>query len=220
MIKLLALAAVLSSAALAAPPKCSNGRPARLNGDAFLPVECSTAAKAAPALAGAPAADVKDAPADFKALEGRWEGSFAHALGRYDAALTVKTSWGGKAELTLDLTELQFRDKFTDVLSLKPAKGRGVYEAVLTSSKAPETSLKGTLRLGADPSFLAVAASTGTARPVAAARQADLAFENGAAHRVVFSLRGKDALEAAWSMAIPGAPAQGLRLSLRRAAKR
>ena len=219
MNKLLTLAVALAAvSAIAAAPKCSDGRPPRLNGDAFSPVECSTVTKSVPALAGTPAADSKDVPADLKSLEGRWEGAFAHALGRYQAALTVKTAWSGKAEMTLELTELQFHEKLTDSLTLKPGKGRGVYEAVLSSSKAADISLKGALKLGAEAAAVFVGTSTGTVKALPV-RQADLVFENGASHRIVFSQRGKDALDAAWSMAVPGAPTQNLRLTLRRAAK-
>lgn len=221
MSKLLALAVVLpAAAALAAGPKCSDGRAARLNGDAFSPVDCSTTTKPVPALPGAAAAESADVPADLKALEGRWTGSFAHALGRYDAVLTVKTSWGGKADLTFDLTELQFHQKLTDVLALKPAKGRGAYDAELTTTLAPGASLKGALKLGVEPSGVPVAVSTGAAKAPPPLRQADLTFANGAAHRVGFRLEDKDSLTAFWFMSVPGAPPQKLRLSLRRAAKR
>lgn len=220
MIKLLALAVALSSAAFAAAPKCSDGRAPRLNGDAFSPVDCSSTTKAVPGLPGVAGVESKDVPADLRALEGRWTGSFPHALGRYQAALTVKTSWSGKADLTFELTELQFHEKLTDTLALKPAKGRGAYEAVLGTSLAPGPSLKGALKLGAEQTGTPVAVSTAAAKAPAPRRQADLVFENGASHRVIFELKGKDALEAYWASSIPGAPSQRLLLSLTRAAKR
>ncbi|UPT75307.1 MAG: hypothetical protein M0D55_06325 [Elusimicrobiota bacterium] len=161
-------------------------------------MQCSTATKPAPALPGRPPVPVADAKKALRELEGRWEGTFAHALGRYNAVLTIKTGWSGKTEATLDLLELQFREKLTDKLVLKPAKDG--WDAVWTSSIAPEASLQGTLALGDER-------VEGTA---AAGRQADLSFVNGASHRIAYRIAGKD-LEVAVASAVPGAPPQTLR---------
>lgn len=202
--KIAVLAALLAAAAaplLAAPRLCGNGFPPKLSGDLFSPAECSTKTLTTAALPGTP---VRDGGPGLKDLDGRWEGTLIHALGRYELLLEVKTGWGGKAELILSLKELQFRDRVTDRLALAPAKGRGAYEAVLTSSVVPEASLKGTAAFGS-----AAPAETGEAD-----RQADLAFSNGAAHRVVFALKGKTEMRVRAFSAIPGAPLQKFELVL------
>lgn len=205
------LAALASSAlsAGAAPPLCANGAPPALNGDLFSPAECSTATKPSPMLPSLPArSEGEDVKTDLKDLAGRWEGLTVHGLGRYELLLTVKTGWGSKADLTLETKELQFRQRLTDRLSLRPAKARGEYEAVMSTSLVPEASLKGRATLGAERQ------PEGSKEP--AARQADLVFANGAAHRVVFSLKGKDELVILAFSAVPGAPLQKLEMSLKR----
>lgn len=203
------LAALMSAAVplLAAPRLCSNGLPPALSGDLFAPVECSTATKPTALLPGLPVVrEGKDVKTGLKELEGRWEGSLIHALGRYEVLLTVKSGWGGKAALTLDLKELQFRERLTDRLSLVPGKPKGVYEAELTSTAAPEASLKGGAILGA-------ASSPGTSAP-SADRQAELTFANGAVHRVYFAVKDKAVLRVRAFSAIPGAPLQKFELEL------
>lgn len=202
------LAALMSAAVplLAAPRLCSNGQPPALSGDLFAPVECSTATKPTALLPGLPVVrEGKDVKTDLKELEGRWEGSLIHALGRYEVLLTVKTSWTGKAALTLDFKELQFRERLTDRLSLVPGKPRGVYEAELTSTAAPEASLKGGAILGA-------AVAPDAASP--ADRQAELTFANGAVHRVYFAVKDKAVMRVRAFSAIPGAPLQKFEVEL------
>ncbi len=197
MNKALALVLVIPLAALAAPAprKCASGAAPRLSGDAFSPVECSTAtAKAAPALPGQPVVPGEGKAPTLKELEGRWEASLTHALGRYELLLTVKTRWGGKADMVLAMKELQFRDRNTDRLALVPVKGvRGAWEAEMTTDLAPAAApLKGRLTMA------------GTEEE----RQLDLSFENGAAHRVWLKRAGKDEWLLRAASAIPGAAVQ------------
>ena len=194
------LLAALAAAAYGAP-RCSNGLAPKLSGDVFSPVECSTAALSAVALPDLPVSTSKDAKTSLKDLDGRWEGGLVHALGRYAFLLTVKTRWGGKTELTLDIKELQFRDRVTDRLALLPGKVRGSYEAVMTSSLAPQASLSGGAVIGA------------LGRPesptdAANARQLDLLFVNGAAHRIFLNMMGRNELRVRAYSAVPGAPLQ------------
>ncbi|MDP3542619.1 MAG: hypothetical protein Q8T11_09170 [Elusimicrobiota bacterium] len=212
-LELAVLAALMTAAVplLAAPRRCSSGLPPALSGDLFAPVECSTATKPAALLPGLPVVrEGKDVKTDLKELEGRWEGSLIHALGRYAVLLTVKTGWTGRAELTLDIKELQFRERLTDRLSLVPGKPKGVYEAELTSSAAPEASLKGGAILGA--AVPPEAASPGSSPP--ADRQAELTFANGALHRVYFAVKDKAVLRVRAFSAIPGAPLQKFEVEL------
>lgn len=193
-LRLACLGAALAAAvpSLAAPRRCANGLPPQLSGDAFSPVECSTAAKSAVALPASPVAPSTAPIAGLSGLDGQWEGSLIHAFGRYDLILTIKTSWNGKIELVLDAKELQFRERLTDRLTLSPSKPRGAYEAVLTSSAAPEASLKGRAMIVA----------------AAAESQADIMFANGAAHRIFFSIKDGAQLRVRAFSAIPGAPLQ------------
>ena len=141
--RLLLAAALLTLAVplFAAPRKCSNGQTPKLSGDLFSPVECSTKTLTAPLLPGLPAVvGAPGAPSDLKDLEGRWEGVMIHALGRYELLLTVKTS-RGKTEFTLETKEQQFRERLTDRLVLRPAKSRGAFEALLTTSLTPPRSV-------------------------------------------------------------------------------
>lgn len=213
----LAVLSVLTAASAAAPlfagPRlCANGLPPALSGDLFAPVECSTVTKPTAMLPGLPVVrEGKNVKTDLKELEGRWEGSLIHALGRYAVLLTVKSGWTGKASLTLDLKELQFRERLTDRLTLVPGEPRGVYEAELTSTAAPEASLKGGAILGA--AVPPEAASLGAAAP-AADRQAELTFANGAVHRVYFAVKDKAVLRVRAFSAVPGAPLQKFEIEL------
>ncbi len=204
--------AAAASPLLAAPRLCSNGLLPQLSGDAFSPVECSTTTKSTALLPDLPLRPGSAAKTDLRDLDGRWEGNLVHALGRYELLLTVKSSWGGKTELTLDMNELQFHQRLTDRMSLVPAQERGAYKAVLTTTMAAEASLKGVARIGA---AAGIELSTATARtPVE--RQMDMLFANGAAHRILFSAQGKDALRLQAFSAIPGAPLQKFELVLTR----
>ncbi|MBI2384594.1 MAG: hypothetical protein HYV14_01145 [Elusimicrobia bacterium] len=209
---LAALAALAASPLLAGPRLCPNGQPPSLSGDLFAPAECSTTTKPTALLPGLPVAPAgKDAKTGLKDLDGRWEGSLIHALGRYEVLLTVKTGWGGKAALTLDLKELQFRDRLTDRLSLVPGKPRGVYEAVLTTTVAPDAELKGGAIVGtaAPPEPL-------DGKPAAPERQIDVTFVNGAVHRAYFALEDKTVLRVRAFSGVPGAPLQKFELELKK----
>ncbi len=208
-IQIAVLALAASAAAvplLAAPRLCGNGRPAALSGDLFSPAECSSTTLKTAALPGEAPLTGKNARTGLKDLDGRWEGNLNYALGRYELLLTVKTGWGGKADLTLELKELQFHQRLTDRLTLVPAKENGRFEAVMTTSLLPDAALNGGAIIGE---------STGTAR-TPGMRQTDLLFTNGAAHRAVFTLRGKDELQLRVLSAIPGAPLQDYEISLTR----
>lgn len=209
---LAALAALAAAPLLAAPRLCPNGLPPALSGDLFAPVECSTGTKTAPLLPGLPVAPPgKDGKADLKDLEGRWEASLIHALGRYELLLTVKTGRGGKTELTLNLKELQFRDRLTDTFSLVPGKPRGVYEAVLTTTLAPEAALKGGAIVGT-----AAAPEPPAATPSPPDRQIDVTFENGAVHRAYFALKDKSTVRVRAFSGVPGAPLQKFDVELKK----
>ena len=149
---------------------------------------------------------------DLRDIDGKWEGSLISGLGRYALLLTLKTTWTGKAELTLDSKELQFRDRVTDKLSWVPAKGRGGYDIVLTASLAPEASLKGAAVIGG---ALIPESSTGSVK-LTPDRQADLSFANGAVHRIYFALKGKDEIRVRAFSGIPGAPLQKFEFVLTR----
>ena len=210
---LLAALCAFLAAPLFAAPRCSNGGAPRLSGDAFSPVECSSVTKPSPSLPGAAVVTKGDGvKSDLRDIDGKWEGSLIGGLGRYALLLTVKTAWMGKVELTLESKELQFRDRVTDKLVMTSGKGRGGYDLVLSASLAPEASLKGTAVLGA---AVLPDVSTGTAK-VAPDRQADLAFANGASHRVYFALKGKDEMRVRAFSAIPGAPLQKFEFVLTR----
>ncbi len=204
-----ALLAVPANPLFAASRLCSSGLPPRLSGDAFSPVECSTTTKPAVMLPGLPVRPAPDAKTDLRDLEGRWKGTLIHALGRYELLVAIKTSWSGKTLLTLEIKELQFHERLTDRLSLTPSKQRGAYEAVLTTTLAPDASLKGSAIIG-------TAAPEVPAPTAPAERQADLLFENGAAHRILFSLTGKDELRLRAFSGIPGAPLQTFETTLTR----
>lgn len=212
--ELAVVAALMAAAAplLAAPRLCPNGLPPGLSGDLFAPVECSTAAKPVALLPGLTVVlPGKDAKADLKDLEGRWEGSLIHALGRYEVLLTVKTGKGGKANLTLDLKELQFRERLTDRLALVPGKPRGVYEAVLTTTMAPEASLKGGAIAGT-----AAPPESPDGKPVTPDRQIDVTFANGAVHRAYFAVKDKAVMRVRAFSGVPGAPLQKFEVELKK----
>lgn len=201
-LRFVVLGAALAAAAapiFAAPRRCANGFEPTLSGDAFSPVQCSTTMTVA-ALTGVPARVVSGAKTDLKDLAGRWEGMLIHALGRYELLLTVTTHWRGKAELTLALKEQQFRERLRDRLDLAPERGPGLYDAELTTDRAPGLALKGRLALGTMPD----------------GRQADLIFANGAAHRLYFQLKGQNELRVRSVSAVPGAPLQSLETVLHR----
>lgn len=209
---LAALAALAAAPLLAAPRLCPNGRTPALSGDLFVPVECSTGTLPVVPLPGLTVVPPgKEAKADLKDLDGRWEGSLIHALGRYELLLTVKTGWGGKTALTLDLKELQFRDRLTDILSLVPGKPRGVYEAVLTTTLAPEAALKGGAIVGTE-----VPPESPDGKPLAPDRQIDLTFANGAVHRAYFALKDKSTLRVRAFSGVPGAPLQKFEVELKK----
>jgi len=209
---LAALAALAAAPLLAAPRLCPNGRTPALSGDLFVPVECSTGTLPVVLLPGLPVVPPgKEAKADLKDLDGRWEGSLIHALGRYELLLTVKTGWGGKTAVTLDLKELQFRDRLTDTLSLVPGKPRGVYEAVLTTTLAPEAALKGGAIVGTE-----VPPESPDGKPLPPDRQIDLTFANGAVHRAYFALKDKSTLRVRAFSGVPGAPLQKFEVELKK----
>ena len=207
--------AVLTAAATAAPllagPRlCGSGATPKLSGDMFSPVDCSTTTKSAIPLPGLPLAhERKEEKTDLKDLSGRWEGVLIHALGRYELLLDVKTRWGGKAELTLAMKELQFRERLTDRLVLSSAKGRGAYKAILTTTVLPDASLTGILGLGAASPPL------GEENAVPD-RQADIIFPNGSSHRLYFALKGPSEMRIRAFSSIPGAPLQKYEVELRR----
>ncbi len=206
-------------AALAAPlfaaPKCGVGVTPRLTGDLFSPVECSTVTKTALLIPGqAVVFEGAEVKTNLRDLDGRWEGTLIQGLGRYSVLLTVKTAWSGKTELILDAKELQFRERITDKLVLKPAKGKGVYEAVLTTSVYPEGSLSGQAVIGAG---VLPAIAAGTKAPVPD-RQADLILSNKAIQRAYFTFMGKakNELRVRLYASIPGAPLQMFEITLTR----
>ncbi|MEQ1918500.1 MAG: hypothetical protein ABL955_04820 [Elusimicrobiota bacterium] len=204
-LKITVLAALLAAAAaplFAAPRRCANGLPPMLSGDLFSPAECSTATKTTVTLPGSPATrSPKDAAPSLKELEGRWDGILFHALGRYELLLTVKTGWGGKTDLTLDLKEQQFHQRLTDRLALVPAKERGTYATTLTSSLIPGAELKGVAGLGSAS---------------APERQADISLSNGAVHRINFTVKDNAELRVRAYSGIPGAPLQTFEVVLKR----
>jgi hypothetical protein len=201
----LALALSLAAPAAFAAPRCSGGGTPRLNGDLFAPVDCSSATKTAPSVPGAPVTPSGDGVKnDLRDLDGRWEGSLIHGLGRYALLAALKTSWNGKVEATLEWKELQFRERATDKLVLTPAKGRGAYAAVLTTTLAPDASLAGTAAIGG-----ALTPLTSSSTVITPDRQADVSFANGAGHRVYFQLNpSKTEMRVRAFSGIPGAPLQ------------
>lgn len=214
-LNLVLVAALLTAGAaplFAAPRRCANGNPPKLSGDVFSPVECSSATLTAPMLPDLPIRPNPQAKTDLRDVDGRWEGDLYHAMGRYALLLTIKTGWNGKTEVVLDTQERQFRERLTDRLTLTPGKQRGSYEAVMTTSVVPDASLKGGALVGAaaEPEL-----STPTAK-APAERQMDLLFDNGAAHRLIFSLKGKNELLLRAFSGIPGAPLQKFELTLAR----
>jgi hypothetical protein len=200
-LKIAVLAAALAAASAQAAPRCYNGQAPKLSGDAFSPVECSSKTLTAVALPDLPVSSSNDAKTSLKDLDGRWEGGLVHGIGRYAFLLTVKTSWGGKTALTLDIKELQLRERLTDRLALVPGKVRGSYEAVLTSSLAPDASLSGGAVIGA-------LGQPESPKDAETARQMDLLFVNGAAHRIFLNVMGKNELRVRAYSAVPGAPLQ------------
>ncbi len=204
---LLPLAAALLVAA--APPayKCpKTGLAPVLNGDPFSPVECSTTPKAAlPLPAEAVAAPAKP---DLKVLRGTWEGLLIRGFGRYASTLEVRAGRRGSTELTLRWKEQQLRSTGHSTLTVTPGKTDGVFAASLAASLLPEARLEGTATFSVESSSAA-----------AASPRLDLAFPNGAAHRVRWSLPAKDVLrfKAVWG--VPEAPLQTLEGELRRVAK-
>ncbi|MDD5303822.1 MAG: hypothetical protein PHS14_12040 [Elusimicrobia bacterium] len=214
-LKIAVLAALMTAVAaplLAGPRLCGNGLPPKLSGDLFSPAECSTTTKTTAMLPGLPVVrSGQDVKTDLKDLDGRWEGTLIHALGRYELLLTVKTGWGGKAELTLEMKELQFHERLTDRLILVPAKEKGAYETALTTTLVPDASLTGSARIGA---AVLPEASTSTAKAPIPDREADLSFSNGAVHRVYFALKGKEEMRVRAFSGVPGAPLQKFELVL------
>ena len=215
-LKIAAFAAMMTAAAaatlFAGPRLCDNGLPPQLSGDLFSPVECSTSTKPSALLPGLPVVrEGKKIKTDLRDLEGRWEGSLIHALGRYTLLLTIKTGWTGKVELTLDIKELQFHERLTDRLVLVPAKERGSYETTLTTTLLPESSLKGSARLGA-----AVTPEASSAQAPTPDRQMDFFFSNGAVHRIIFALNEKSEIRVRAFSGIPDAPLQKFDLVLTR----
>lgn len=219
-LQIVVFAALMAAAAapplLAQPKLCANGLPPRLSGDMFVPVECSTATKTAPFLPSLPVLPVKGAKTDIRDLDGRWEGTLIHALGRYALLLTVKTGWTGKAEATLEMKELQFRERLTDRLSLRPGKKSGDYAAVMTVSSLPDASLEGQAVIGAAPTTVEVSTAAAKSSQPPTERQIDVTFSNGAAYRIIFSLKGKDEISVLTFSAIPGARLQKLETVLTR----
>ncbi len=209
-LKIAVLGAVLVAATaaplLADPRLCGNGLPPRLSGDAFSPVECSTATMPVVLLPGLPARATKASVVNLRDLEGRWEGSLVHALGRYELMLTVKTNWRGQIEAVLDTKELQFRDRLSQRMILVPDKERGAFAATLTTTLVPEASLAGK----------AVIADAPGPEGAPVDRQLDLTFANGATHRIVFALKdkSKNEMRARIFSAIPSAPLQTMDLVL------
>jgi hypothetical protein len=212
-LKIAVLAALMTAVAaplLAGPRLCGNGLPPQLSGDLFSPAECSTTTKPAAMLPGLTVVlEGKQVKNDLKDLDGRWEGNLVHALGRYELLLTVKAGRGGKAELTLDMKELQFHERLTDRMSLVPAKGRGDYEATLTTTLVPDVTLKGSALIGE-----AVLPEDAAGKPLTADRQADFTFSNGAVHRVYFALKDRSEMRVRAFSGIPGAPLQKFELVL------
>jgi len=200
------LVAAVAAPLLAGPRLCGNGLPAKLSGDAFSPVECSTGTLPVVLLPGLPARGAKTSVTDLRDLEGRWEGNLVHALGRYELLLTVRTNWRGRIEAVLDTKELQFRDRLSDSLIFVPGKERGAYATTLTTTLAPEAALSGK----------AVIADAPGPEGAPVDRQVDLTFANGATHRIVFALKdkSKNEMRARIFSAIPGAPLQTLDLVL------
>ncbi|MDX6768650.1 MAG: hypothetical protein SF051_03900 [Elusimicrobiota bacterium] len=201
----LLLAAFACAAAAPATYRCpKTGLPPVLNGDPFVPVECSTAPKAALPLPAEP--DGAPAAPEFKSLRGSWEGLLVRGFGRYASTLEVKPGKRGATELTLRWKELQLRSTGHSTLTLTPEKQPGRARASLQASLLPDARLEG------DASF-SVEASSGAA----AGRRLDLRFPNGAAHRVRWSQPSKDRLlfKAVWG--VPEAPLQTLEGELRRA---
>lgn len=200
-----ALLAGVSAYAAAPQPVCQKtGRPPVLNADPFSPVECSTTPKAALPLAAEPLGEPFDG--ELKALKGRWESILIKGFGRYATAFEVKTGWGGRAELRLEWKEQQTRQTSWSQLTLTPAKKeKGLYAAVLTASPLPGAELQGELRFSEE-----------TDKAGAKVRRADLAFANGAAHRVRWSFPSKDALRFKADWAVPEAPLQTLEGELKK----
>lgn len=207
---LAALTTAVAAPLLAGPRLCGSGLPPKLSGDLFSPAECSTGTLPTALLPGLPVVrEGKELKTDLKDLDGRWEGNLVHALGRYEFLLTVKTGWDGKAELTLNLKELQFHENLTDRLTLVPAKESSAYEATLSSTLVPNAALKGRALIGA-----AVSPEDATGKALPADRQADFKFANGAVHRVIFALKGKEEMRVRAFSGVPGAPLQKFELVL------
>lgn len=207
-----ALLAASAAAVSAAPRLCKSGLPPSLSGDLFAPIDCSTGSKPSPQLPGLSVVrEGSEVKTDLKDLEGRWEGFLIHALGRYEVLLTVKTGWGGKTTLTLDMKEQQFRDRLTDRLSLVPRKERGSYDATLTSSLAPSAALEGGAVIGAAAPADHPVQKGGQPPPD---RQAEVTFANGAAHRVYFAVKDKTVMRVRAYSGIPGTQLQKFEVEL------
>ena len=109
------------------------------------------------------------------------------------------------------MKELQFHERLSDRLTLIPAKDRGAYEATLTTTIVPDTSLSGSAQIGA-----AVPPRYAAGKALPADRQANLTFSNGAVHRVYFALKTKSEMRVRAFSAIPGAPLQKFELVLKK----
>ncbi len=188
----------------AATRLCGNGLPPQLTGDVFSPVECAMTTMPPPLLPGLPVRPCVDSKIPLSSLNGLWIGNIIHSLGRYQLLLTIKTSWTGKLTMTLDIKELQLHERLSHQLRLVPTKECGAYKATLTTTLAPEASLTGNALIG----------EASTQDPLS--RQADLVFANGAAHRILFSVRGNDELSLRAYSAIAGAPLQKFEATLTR----
>ena len=211
--KIMLVALVLSSAAAAAPFKCDGGGSPRLTGDLFSPAACSSAAAPSPAADFAVPVATNPANLDLKALAGVYEGRVVLASTRYSARLEIKTGWLGRAEATLQLTDIQTSTSSTQSLKLVPGKAPGRYQVVLAAENLPGSELAGELTAGAAD---ASAQTAGMSRP-AGMRQLDLRFENGAQYRVRYLPGAVSARARAWWQA-PGEPAGTFELDFKSAA--
>lgn len=201
---LLPFIAVLALAAAPAPVCQKTGKPPQLNGDPFSPVECSTTPKAALPLPVEPAAEA--APAELKALKGKWEGVLIKGFGRYAVTLEVKPGWGGKTDVRFDWKEQQTRQTGWTSVALTAGKAKGAAAVALKAGVLPDAVLAG------EASFSAETDKAGATRS-----RLDTVMANGARHRLRWSLAGKDALRFSAAWAVPEAPVQTLDGELKRA---
>ncbi|HAZ08071.1 MAG TPA: hypothetical protein DCZ01_06015 [Elusimicrobia bacterium] len=201
----LLVVAFLCPAARAAGPSCAGGRPPRMTGDLFVPIECSTAAAVAASLPVEPSVAQKP---DLKALSGTWEGSAVQGFGRYQILATLEVGWLGRAHGTLALKELQFREHLGHRLKLTPAKGKGRYGAALSTDSLPAAALKGEALFTTAPD----AAASGR-------HMFEVVFANGASHRARWAFEGEDALRVTVWSSVPGAPPRSWETVLRRSTR-